>query len=132
MFCDGLLLDVRTSAVTKKYWRRSAACCLVKTTAHRIACRKLFVAAIEISGSQSKLQISPRPPAGFACWCCIFFLSLPRRRAGPAIGLGYYQGARPPPSGPFRGNGPEAGGRQSGLAKGKGQKANTRRSNGTT
>ncbi len=37
MFCDGLLLDVRTSAVTKKYWRRSAACYIVKTTAHRIA-----------------------------------------------------------------------------------------------
>ena len=40
MFCDGLLIAVRTLG-TKKYWRRSAACCIVKTTAHRIACSHL-------------------------------------------------------------------------------------------
>jgi hypothetical protein len=39
---------------------------------------------------------SESPPAGGA--------------AGPGIGLGCHLGARPPPSGPFRGNGPGPGG----------------------
>jgi hypothetical protein len=47
-------------------------------------------------------------------WLCVLFPA-PQgarggARAGPGMGLGYYQGARPPPSGPFRGKGPGPGG----------------------
>ena len=109
MFCDGLQLDVRTSAVTKKYWRRSAACCLVETTVHRMACRKRLLLRIEITGSQSKLQISPRPPAGFACWCCNFFKPPPEaRRAGDRLGV--LPGGAPSPLGAFSGKWAWAGG----------------------
>jgi hypothetical protein len=104
--------------VTKKYWRRSAACCLVETTVDRIACRKHLLLRIEISGSHRSCK-SPRAlPLVSRVGAVIFFLSHPRRRAGQAIGLGYYQGARPPPSrGLFGEMGPRpgAGGRQSGL-----------------
>jgi hypothetical protein len=41
-----------------------------------------------------------------------------RRATGPGTGLGCHQGARPPPSGPFRVNGPGPGGGQSRLLPG--------------
>jgi hypothetical protein len=67
--------------------------------------RQPRLASVRISAlySHPKSLLRPGSP-GFAPWCVIF-LGLPRRRAGLAIDLGYYQGARPPPSGPFRGNG---------------------------
>ena len=63
MFCDGLLLDVRTSAVTKKYWRRSAAFCLVKTTAHRVACLSSSNGFARTGGYRTKLPnpLGPGP-----------------------------------------------------------------------
>ena len=63
MFCDGLLLDVRTSAVTKKYWRRSAAFCLVKTTAHRVACLSSSNGFTRTGGYRTKLPnpLGPGP-----------------------------------------------------------------------
>ena len=76
--------------------------------------REPLLAGIEIGGSP-KLEQIRSPPALLAlrlAWCVIF-LGPPRRRAGLAIDridLGYYQGASPPPSGPFRGNGPGPGG----------------------
>jgi hypothetical protein len=72
--------------------------------------REPLLAGIEIGGSPKLEQI--RSPAGLLVsrlGAVFFFLALPWGRAGPATDLGYYQGARPPPSGPFRGNVPEAG-----------------------
>ena len=119
MFCDGLLLDVRTSAVTKKYWRRSAACCLVETTVHRIACRKLFVAAIESPPlARATRFVLPRAP-GFAPWCCNFFKPPPEaRRAGDRLGV--LPGGAPSPLGAFSGKWARGRGASIGLRVDKG------------
>jgi hypothetical protein len=64
--------------------------------------------SLRITTAQGGLELEQSdllPPP----WCCVLLPASPRRprgrRAGPGMGLGYCQGARPPPSGPFRGQG---------------------------
>ena len=109
MFCDGLLLDVRTSAVTKKYWRRSAAFCLVKTTAHRVACLSSSNGFRELVATERSSQIRWGPALCGLSWCCNFFSPpLGARRAGDRLGV--LPGGAPAPLGAFSGKWAWAGG----------------------
>jgi hypothetical protein len=98
MFCGDLLLAVRTSAVTKKYWRRSAACCLVKTTTHRIACLSSSNGFARTGGYRTKLPNPLGPALCGLSWCCIF-VSPPRGSAAADAGPSWVGGTRGMPSG---------------------------------
>jgi hypothetical protein len=69
--------------VTKKYWRRSAACCIVKTTAHRIACLSSSNGFARTGGYRPKLPNSlPRGPLWFVLVLHFFLAPPPGERCG--------------------------------------------------